>query len=150
MTKIKEAPVFYPTRKDMLGSFEKYIGKIESELAQHGIARIVPPRSWQPRQSGYKSLQFVSEQPIKQHVVGSKGFFRTVLVECKPTSIQKEFKVRAGAAENQPSQAALKDNSLLERGQMSVSLLLVIIFRDIQYDYRNWTKARSKRIRSSR
>ena len=112
MTKIKEAPVFYPTRKDMLGSFEKYIGKIESELAQHGIARIVPPRSWQPRQSGYKSLQFVSEQPIKQHVVGSKGFFRTVLVECKPTSIQKEFKVRAGAAENQPSQAALKDNSL--------------------------------------
>jgi jumonji domain-containing protein 2 len=115
MTKIKEAPVFYPTRKDMLGSFEKYIGKIESELAQHGIARIVPPRSWQPRQSGYKSLQFVSEQPIKQHVVGSKGFFRTVLVECKPTSIQKEFKVRAGAAENQPSQAALKDNSLLER-----------------------------------
>lgn len=115
MTHIEEAPVFYPTRKDMSGSFEKYIEKIESKLAHHGIARIIPPRSWQPRQSGYKSLQFVSEQPIKQHVVGGKGFFRTVLVECKPTSIQKEFKVRAGAAENQPSQAAMKDNSLLER-----------------------------------
>ncbi len=115
MAHIKEAPVFYPTRKDMLGPFEKYIEKIESELAQHGIARIVPPRSWQPKLSGYKSLQFVSEQPIKQHVVGSKGFFRTVLVECKPTSIEKEFRLRARAAENQPSQAALKDTSLLER-----------------------------------
>jgi [histone H3]-trimethyl-L-lysine9/36 demethylase len=115
MAPISETPIFYPTKKDMLGSFESYIEKIEPELAEHGIGRIIPPKDWQPRQNGYGNLPFISEQPIKQHAIGSKGFFRTVLVECKPTSIQKDFRTRATASENQPSKSALNNASLLER-----------------------------------
>ena len=112
---INKAPVFYPTEDDLAGPFESYIEKIEDELAEHGIGRIVPPKDWRPRHGGYERLDFISEQPIKQHATGSKGFFRTVLVECKPTSILKEFRPTAIAPENQPSVAALKDQSLLER-----------------------------------
>ena len=52
-----------------------------------------------------------------QHATGRKGLFRTLLVEQKPLSIKDDFKPMASKPENQPSKAALEDetHSTLER-----------------------------------
>lgn len=111
----REPPVFYPTMADMRGSFEKYIESIEEDIEEFGIGRIVPPAGWTPRQEGYDNIDFTVDQPIKQHATGRKGLFRTLLVEQKPLSIKNDFKPAAMLKENLPSEAALKDTSILER-----------------------------------
>lgn len=85
-------PVFRPTIADMRAPFEAYIEKAEPLLAQAGIGKLVPPRQWVPRKSGYDDLPDVTiEKAIKQHATGAKGLYRTLLVTQKPMSLRAQF-----------------------------------------------------------
>lgn len=95
-----EVPIFYPTLNDMHSSFEAYISSIQGEISKYGICRIIPPKEWKPQK--VRHTDFYVPKPIKQHATGRRGLFRTLLVEGKPMSVEKEFAPFATAPENQP------------------------------------------------
>jgi [histone H3]-trimethyl-L-lysine9/36 demethylase len=111
MSPLQEVPTFYPTLKEVRGSFEDYILSIEDKLSQYGICRIIPPREWKPQKNKY--TDFHVARPIKQHATGRRGVFRTFLVEGKPLSVEKDFAPVAKALANQPQDS--DDPSNIER-----------------------------------
>jgi hypothetical protein len=61
-----EVPVFHPTDRDMLRPFEEYVASIEKRFAHVGLAKVVPPKSWRARASGYgRGWDVVIPKPIK-------------------------------------------------------------------------------------
>ena len=57
---------FTPTW-DEFKDFKKYVDYIESCGAHKaGIARIIPPKEWVPRKSGYDDLDIMIPAPITQ------------------------------------------------------------------------------------
>ncbi|CAH9075483.1 unnamed protein product [Cuscuta epithymum] len=44
---LEEAPVFHPTEEEFKDTLN-YVASIRSRVKEHGICRIVPPKSWQP------------------------------------------------------------------------------------------------------
>jgi len=88
-----------------------------STLADRGNPpRDRPFRFQKPPESDSSSASSPPSSP-SQHATGRKGLFRTLLVEQKPLSIKHDFKPMASKPENQPSKAALEDetHSTLER-----------------------------------
>lgn len=53
-----DCPVFMPTRKEMSGSFEKYIAGVEQECQPYGICKITSPKGWTPCAQGYSGQDF--------------------------------------------------------------------------------------------
>lgn len=73
-----QVPIFHPTYEEF-ENFSAYVSKIES-LGAHkiGLAKIVPPKEWSARKSGYKQKfieETMVENPIKQEVHGKDGFY---------------------------------------------------------------------------
>lgn len=94
--KCQEVPVFHPTWRDVNGSWEAYIESIERRFANVGLAKIIPPKGWTPRKTGYKDdLDYEITRPIRQHATGKRGLYRTLLVEQKPMSLAKDFRPQA-------------------------------------------------------
>jgi len=75
---MSNVPIFYPTYEEFR-NFSAYISKIESlDAHKIGLAKIVPPKEWIARKSGYKQKQIddtIVENPIKQEVHGKDGFY---------------------------------------------------------------------------
>ena len=73
-----EVPIFYPTY-DEFQNFSSYVSKIESCGAHKiGLAKIVPPKEWIARKTGYKQKLIedtMVENPIKQEVHGKDGLY---------------------------------------------------------------------------
>lgn len=73
-----EVPTFYPSY-DEFKNFSAFIASIESQGAHRvGLAKIVPPKEWKARQSGYKQKQVgdtLVDNPIKQEVHGKDGLY---------------------------------------------------------------------------
>lgn len=73
-----EVPVFYPTY-DEFKNFSAFIASIEARGAHKvGLAKIVPPKEWLARKSGYKHKEIdnkLVENPIKQEVRGRDGVY---------------------------------------------------------------------------
>merc|ERR1712147_531804 len=86
--------VFRPTRQEFK-DFNKYLAHIES-LGAHkaGLAKIIPPKEWVPRKSGYKLSENrdIAElripQPISQVVNGNRGVFQSFNVQRRCISVQ--------------------------------------------------------------
>ena len=74
--------VYRPTMEEF-SDFMGFINKIEVEDNAHeaGFCKIIPPKEWNPRKSGYdlKDLNFTIEGPIKQtfKTVGEQGCYQT-------------------------------------------------------------------------
>ena len=60
---------YYPSMEEF-ADFSKFVDKIEAEDSAHlaGICKIVPPKEWIPRKSGYdlEGINFNIDNPIKQ------------------------------------------------------------------------------------
>lgn len=73
-----QVPIFYPTYEEFV-NFSSYISKIEEQGAHRiGLAKIIPPKEWSARKSGYKQRtidETMVENPIKQEVHGKDGFY---------------------------------------------------------------------------
>lgn len=85
-------PVFRPTLEEFK-DFSKYIEYIESKGAHKiGLAKIVPPKEWCPRKSGYENLENIKiKTPISQIVEGKEGIYAQYNIQHKPLTLQ-EFK----------------------------------------------------------
>ena len=89
-----EVPVFYPTM-DEFKDFTGYIEKIEREGAHKvGLAKIVPPKEWCPRQSGYNNLDGLKiNAPISQRVTGKEGIYTQYNIQLKSMKLAEFAKL---------------------------------------------------------
>lgn len=110
-----ECPTFQLTDEDIAGGFEAYIERIEDVLAKWGVAKLVPPASWQPRKAGYGNLRLRVEKPIRQNASGGRGLWRHYSTTQKDMSLDefREHIESAGAA--RPPEAIAGDIDALER-----------------------------------
>lgn len=85
-------PVFRPTFEEFK-DFSKYVKYMESQGAHKiGLAKIVPPKEWCPRQSGYDNLEDIKiKTPITQVVEGKEGIYMQYNIQHKPLTLE-EFK----------------------------------------------------------
>lgn len=114
--KIPEIMVFRPTLEEMK-DFSKYIEYMESKGAHKaGLAKIIPPKTWTPRKSGYDdiitSTEMKIKDPIEQEVHGRDGIYQVYNIERKTLSVSKFRKL---AESNKYSTAVHSDYDELER-----------------------------------
>uniref|UniRef100_A0A8C9V4T9 Lysine-specific demethylase 4B n=1 Tax=Scleropages formosus TaxID=113540 RepID=A0A8C9V4T9_SCLFO len=78
---------FRPTMEEFR-DFAKYITYMESQGAHRaGLAKVIPPKEWKPRQS-YDSLEdMVIPTPIQQVVTGQSGLFTQYNIQKKPMTV---------------------------------------------------------------
>ncbi|KAL4608226.1 lysine-specific demethylase 4B-like [Arapaima gigas] len=78
---------FRPTMEEFR-DFAKYITYMESQGAHRaGLAKVIPPKEWKPRQS-YNSLEdMVIPTPIQQVVTGQSGLFTQYNIQKKPMTV---------------------------------------------------------------
>ncbi|KAK1152558.1 lysine-specific demethylase 4B-like isoform X1 [Acipenser oxyrinchus oxyrinchus] len=78
---------FRPTMEEFR-DFDKYIAYIESQGAHRaGLAKVIPPKEWRPRQS-YESIdEMVIPAPIMQVVTGQSGLFTQYNIQKKPVTV---------------------------------------------------------------
>ena len=95
-----DVPVFHPTLKEMEAGLEAYVSRIERRAGGAGLAKIVPPKGWTPRKAGYGGGWDVPiQRPIRQHATGTRGLYRTLLIETRPLTGNGTFKAAALAEE---------------------------------------------------
>lgn len=92
--------VFRPTWEEFK-DFNKYLAYIESQGAHKaGLAKIIPPKEWVPRRSGYrldrnKDLADLKiPKPISQVVNGNRGVFQAFNVQKRTISV-RDFEKQA-------------------------------------------------------
>jgi len=94
-TDVPSIMVFRPTW-DEFKDFNKYLQKIE-DLGAHkaGLAKIIPPKEWIPRRSGYnlrteKDLANMKiPSPICQVVTGNRGIYQSINVQKKSMTVKE-------------------------------------------------------------
>ncbi|XP_069083917.1 lysine-specific demethylase 4A [Pleurodeles waltl] len=79
---------FYPTM-DEFRNFSRYVAYIESQGAHRaGLAKVVPPKEWKPRQTYDDIDDLVIPAPIQQLVTGQSGLFTQYNIQKKPMSLR--------------------------------------------------------------
>nr|XP_061795147.1 lysine-specific demethylase 4A-like [Nerophis lumbriciformis] len=82
---------FYPTAEEFK-NFSRYVAYMESQGAHKaGLAKVVPPKEWKPRQSYDDIDDLVIPAPIQQVVTGQSGLFTQYNIQKKSMSV-KEFR----------------------------------------------------------
>lgn len=73
---IDQIPVFRPTLEEFK-DFKKYVDYIEQQGGHKiGLAKIIPPKEWVPRKSGYSNIENIKiKTPISQRVEGKEGIY---------------------------------------------------------------------------
>jgi jumonji domain-containing protein 2 len=86
------APTFYPTMEEFK-DFAGYLTKCEKTVGNIGIFKVVAPKKWVPRKSGYDNMDLVVRKPIEQNVHGTKGIYELVyfIKESKPVERFKKM-----------------------------------------------------------
>ncbi|XP_037948408.1 probable lysine-specific demethylase 4A [Teleopsis dalmanni] len=87
---------FYPTY-EQFKNFSKFITYIESKGAHlAGLAKVVPPREWVPRKSGYDidHINMLIPNPILQLVSGKQGQYQVINMQKRSMTL-KDFKAEA-------------------------------------------------------
>lgn len=87
--------VFRPTMEEFR-DFNKYVSHIESLGAHNGgLAKIIPPKEWVPRKSGYdlkKNSDLAKKkipQPISQVVTGNRGVYQSINVQKRTMTVEE-------------------------------------------------------------
>lgn len=91
--------VFRPTWEEFR-DFNKYVQFMESKGAHKaGLAKVIPPPEWVPRQRGYnlEDLNITIPSPICQVVTGKQGLFQQINIQKKAMTV-KQFAVMANSA----------------------------------------------------
>ncbi|TRY85253.1 hypothetical protein DNTS_003557 [Danionella cerebrum] len=87
---------FYPTVEEFK-NFSRYIAYMESQGAHKaGLAKIVPPKNWKPRDSYDDIDDLVIPAPIQQVVTGQSGLFTQYNIQKKAMTL-KEFRKAANS-----------------------------------------------------
>lgn len=85
---------FRPTENEMQ-NFSEYIKKIETQGAHEvGICKIIPPKTWSPRKSGYDNIDIVIPFPVRQKISGRVGIYSVDNTEQQPMHLT-DFKAMA-------------------------------------------------------
>ncbi|EEC10206.1 jumonji domain-containing protein, putative [Ixodes scapularis] len=88
---IPKIMVFRPTLAEM-NDFSQYLEHMESQGAHKaGLAKIIPPREWIPRKSGYEDIHMMIPSPISQVVTGRQGLYQQYNIQKKAMTV-KDFK----------------------------------------------------------
>ncbi|CAN8027863.1 unnamed protein product [Ixodes persulcatus] len=88
---IPKIMVFRPTLAEM-NDFSQYLEHMESQGAHKaGLAKIIPPREWIPRKSGYEDIHMMIPSPISQVVTGGQGLYQQYNIQKKAMTV-KDFK----------------------------------------------------------
>ena len=112
-----DVPVFYPTY-DEFQNFSAFIGSIEARGAHRvGLAKIVPPKEWRARQTGYKDKRMgdtIVENPIKQEVHGKDGVYSVFNIQQR--SVKLNYFERLASSTRYAAPASMsKDFDKLEK-----------------------------------
>ena len=106
-----EVPTFYPTY-DEFKDFSAFVESIEARGTHKiGLAKIVPPKEWKARRSGYKSKQISDrfvENPIKQEVHGRDGVYSVFNIQQRSVKVSSFEKMATSNRYASPS--ALSNN----------------------------------------
>ncbi|XP_061775815.1 lysine-specific demethylase 4A isoform X2 [Nerophis ophidion] len=82
---------FYPTFEEFQ-NFSRYVAYMESQGAHKaGLAKVVPPKEWKPRQSYDDIDNLIIPAPIQQVVTGQSGLFTQYNIQ-KKSMFVKEFR----------------------------------------------------------
>nr|XP_061797327.1 lysine-specific demethylase 4A-like [Nerophis lumbriciformis] len=82
---------FYPTVEEFK-NFSRYVAYMESQGAHKaGLAKVVPPKEWKPRQSYDDIDNLIIPAPIQQVVTGQSGLFTQYNIQ-KKSMFVKEFR----------------------------------------------------------
>ncbi|XP_074053600.1 lysine-specific demethylase 4C isoform X6 [Macrotis lagotis] len=77
--------------------FNKYLAYMESKGAHRaGLAKVIPPKEWKPRQRYDDIDNLVIPAPIQQMVTGQSGLFTQYNIQKKPMTV-KEFRQLANS-----------------------------------------------------
>lgn len=80
---------FYPT-KDEFKDFNRYVAYMESQGAHKaGMAKVIPPKGWKPRQAYDDIDDLVIPAPIQQVVTGQSGLFTQYNIQKKPMTVHE-------------------------------------------------------------
>uniref|UniRef100_A0A3B3S3N6 [histone H3]-trimethyl-L-lysine(9) demethylase n=1 Tax=Paramormyrops kingsleyae TaxID=1676925 RepID=A0A3B3S3N6_9TELE len=92
----KSIMTFYPTKEEFK-NFSRYIAYMEAQGAHKaGLAKIIPPKDWKPRQSYDDIDDLVIPAPIQQVVTGQSGLFTQYNIQKKPMTV-REFRKTANS-----------------------------------------------------
>jgi [histone H3]-trimethyl-L-lysine9/36 demethylase len=73
-----------PTREEFSVPFATYVRRVFRKHPDLPMFKVVPPEGWAPRAKPFPKLEQVAiATPIKQHVFGTRGAYRCLLVEQK-------------------------------------------------------------------
>lgn len=87
--RVPAVPVYRPSELEFR-DFATCMSFIERFGAQHmGLCKIIPPRSWRPRRSGYNEIDVMIEKPILQICAGTSGIFLQDVRAQKSMSFKK-------------------------------------------------------------
>ncbi|XP_031817783.1 lysine-specific demethylase 4C isoform X8 [Sarcophilus harrisii] len=82
---------------DEFREFNKYLAYMESKGAHRaGLAKVIPPKEWKPRQRYDDIDNLVIPAPIQQMVTGQSGLFTQYNIQKKPMTV-KEFRQLANS-----------------------------------------------------
>ncbi|KAF4524768.1 hypothetical protein B566_EDAN012390 [Ephemera danica] len=96
--------VFRPTWEEFQ-DFPKFIDYIEKQGAHHaGLAKVIPPKEWVPRKSGYAldDIDMTIPSPINQVVTGSKGYYQQLNFSKNPITVKEFYKMASSKAYRPP------------------------------------------------
>ncbi|KAI7811281.1 lysine-specific demethylase 4C isoform X1 [Triplophysa rosa] len=80
---------FRPTMEEFK-DFNQYLVYMESQGAHRaGLAKVIPPKGWKPRQNYEDIDDFVIQAPIQQMVAGQSGLFTQYNIQKKPLTVQE-------------------------------------------------------------
>ena len=89
--RLGQVPVFHPTEAEFHEGFPEYVRKIEPHCRHAGLARIVPPASWntgrQTRDWDAAFADIVIPTPIHQYVGGVRGVYQQTNVLSRPLKV---------------------------------------------------------------
>ncbi|XP_019936808.2 lysine-specific demethylase 4A isoform X1 [Paralichthys olivaceus] len=76
--------------KDEFKDFSRYIAYMESQGAHKaGMAKVIPPKGWKPRQTYDDIDDLVIPAPIQQVVTGQSGLFTQYNIQKKPMTVHE-------------------------------------------------------------
>ncbi|XP_056661411.1 lysine-specific demethylase 4C isoform X6 [Monodelphis domestica] len=82
---------------DEFREFNKYLAYMESKGAHRaGLAKVIPPKEWKPRQRYDDIDNLIIPAPIQQMVTGQSGLFTQYNIQKKPMTV-KEFRQLANS-----------------------------------------------------
>lgn len=76
--------------EEFTSGFSNYVTNIQPLCTEYGLAKIVPPKEWNPRKEGWfkeKTRKVFIQTPIFQYVNGLKGIFQQTNVVAKSKSV---------------------------------------------------------------